>query len=103
MGTSSTLSSNLNTNPIQNLVILDTNRANKCIELTGTNPSITFLFKAQIYIKAATILPLYSYLGNQGIAAYTAIQSIMKEVAVTGSNVVSQEFQFGKFTDYRTY
>jgi hypothetical protein len=61
------------------------------------------LFKAQIYIKAATIMPAYSYVGNQGISAYTAIQSIMKEVAVTGSNFVNQEFQFGKFTDYTTY
>jgi hypothetical protein len=60
-----------------------------CIELTGNNPSITFNFKAQTHIKAATILPLYSFVENQGSAAYTAIQSIMKEVAVTGSNVVN--------------
>jgi hypothetical protein len=40
---------------------------------------------------------------DQGNAAYTPIQPIMKEVAVTGSNVVNQEFQFGKFTDYTTY
>ncbi len=48
-------------------------------------------------------MPAYSYEQNQGNAAYTNIQSIMKEVAVTGSNSVNQEFQFGKFTDYRTY
>ena len=74
-----------------------------CIELTGNNPSITFLFKAQTHIKAATIMPAYSYVHDQGNAAYTPIQPIMKEVAVTGSNVVNQEFQFGKFTDYTTY
>ena len=48
-------------------------------------------------------MPAYARVSNQGIAAYTAIQSIMKEVAVTGSNFVNQEFQFGKFTDYRYY
>jgi hypothetical protein len=61
------------------------------------------LFKAQIYIKAATILPLYSWVSQQGNAAYTNTVNILKEVAVTGSNVVNQEFQFGKFTDYTTY
>jgi len=40
---------------------------------------------------------------NQGNEAYTNTGNILKEVAVTGSNVVNQEFQFGKFTDYRTY
>ena len=48
-------------------------------------------------------MPAHSYNGQQGNAVYIAIQSIMKEVAVTGSNSVNQEFQFGKFTDYRTY
>jgi hypothetical protein len=61
------------------------------------------LFKAQTHIKAATILPLYSFILNQGNAAYTNTGNILKEVAVTGSNSVNQEFQFGKFTDYTTY
>ena len=61
------------------------------------------MLKAQTHIKAATILPAYSWALEQGNAAYTAIQSIMKEVAVTGSNFVNQEFQFGLFTDYTTY
>ena len=61
------------------------------------------MLKAQIYIKAATILPAYKYIGNQGNVAYTNTGNILKEVAVTGSNVVNQDFQFGKFTDYTTY
>jgi hypothetical protein len=61
------------------------------------------LLKAQTHIKAATILPAYKWVSNQGNAAYTNTGNILKEVAVTGSNVVNQEFQFGKFTDYMTY
>ncbi len=48
-------------------------------------------------------MPAYSWVFNQENEAYTTIQSIMKEVAVTGSNVVNQDFQFGKFTDYTNY
>jgi hypothetical protein len=61
------------------------------------------LLKAQTHIKAATILPAYAWNSNQGNTAYTNTGNILKEVDVTGSNVVNQEFQFGKFTDYRTY